>query len=570
MSTARIRLHQHPSPAIVSQEAVRRLPRWALLLLAVAYILAGYLGRDPWKAADVASFGIMRELVAGRTDWLDPRLMGQVAELSGLLPYWLGAWALQFAPAWIPPDFVVRIPSGLLLALTFVATWYGVYHLARLPSAQPVPFAFGGEANPEDYARGVADGGLLALVAMLGLAQLGHETTPTLAQLSFTALLFYGVAASVSRLGAAALALPLASLGLALSGAPAFGLALALAGALARCLHADRYAGRWASVIAIGGLAGACIACQLPNQWRAGMGELPGSWPEWQKLAKLWVWFTWPTWPLALVALWNWRHWLTRMHMAWPLAIVITMVVATVVRPGADRTLLLAAPALACLAAMSLPTMHRSVSALIDWFTLLFFAGCSVVIWVIYIAVQTGVPSKPAANVRRILPGFEAAFSIWPLMLALATTAAWVAVIMWRAGRHPAALWKSLVLPASGAVACWVLVTSLWMPMLNYARSYAPMVTRLVQPVMQQPGCVQIGSLTPAQIAALQFHTTLDLRRPDNWQSAPCPWLLIAPAQPDTPSSDEWLALGWQVVSTSRRRANDSETLILLRAVKTP
>ena len=87
-------------------------------------------------------------------------------------------------------------PSCLLLALTLVATWYGVYYLARSPQAQPVAFAFGGEASPTDYARAMADGGLLALIASLGLAQLSHETTPALAQLGFTALTFYAMAAA--------------------------------------------------------------------------------------------------------------------------------------------------------------------------------------------------------------------------------------------------------------------------------------------------------------------------------------------------------------------------------------
>ena len=45
---------------------------------------------------------------------------------------------------------------------------------------QPVAFAFGGEASPLDYARAIADAALLALIASLGLLQLGHETTPEL------------------------------------------------------------------------------------------------------------------------------------------------------------------------------------------------------------------------------------------------------------------------------------------------------------------------------------------------------------------------------------------------------
>jgi hypothetical protein len=77
-------------------------------------------------------------------------------------------------------DFAARIPFGVMLTLTMLATWYGTYYLARNPKAQPVAFAFGGEASPTDYARAMADGGLLAFIACLGLAQLSHETTPAL------------------------------------------------------------------------------------------------------------------------------------------------------------------------------------------------------------------------------------------------------------------------------------------------------------------------------------------------------------------------------------------------------
>jgi hypothetical protein len=116
-------------------------------------------------------------------------------EVPALLPYWLGAWAITLSPDGLSADLAARIPFMLLLALALIATWYGTYYLARSPLAQPVAFAFGGEAEPTDYARALADAGLLAMMACLGLAQLAHETTPALAQLCFTALLFYAAAA---------------------------------------------------------------------------------------------------------------------------------------------------------------------------------------------------------------------------------------------------------------------------------------------------------------------------------------------------------------------------------------
>lgn len=554
------------TPAIVTQEAVRRLPRLALVLLSVAYVVAGWLGREPWKSADIASFGVMRELALGRTDWLAPKMLGQLPEMMGLLPYWLGAGAIELNQAlggWLPMDVAARVPFALVLALALTSTWYAVYYLARLPAAQPVPFAFGGEANPVDYARSLADGGLLAMLAMLGLAQLSHETTPTLVQLGCSALLFYAVAASMFRQAAPALALVLASMGLALSGAPALGLALCWAAAVVRGMQRDPYRWHWTVALAGAGLMAAGLALAL-GQWHAHLGELPGARSGWN-WGKLWVWFTWPAWPLALVALWRWRHWWVSAHITWPAALMGVMVIASVIGPNADRSLLLATPALACLAAMALPTLHRSVTALVDWFAILFFTGCGLVIWVIYLAIHTQFPAKPAANVRRLLPGFEPSFSSLGLLLACAATVCWLAVIVWRTGRHRSALWKSLVIPASGAVMCWVLLTTLWMPMLDYARSYAPMIARVQLHVGRSP-CVHALGLSQAQITALQFHGRYSVVPLREGQTArpECAWMVMDADQ--FKKAGFALPEGWQRVQTVRRRSStDAETLLVYK-----
>lgn len=61
-----------PRPALVTQRGAQRLPRWALLGLCAAWIIPGFLARDPWRNADVTAFGIMSAMAEGRTDWLSP------------------------------------------------------------------------------------------------------------------------------------------------------------------------------------------------------------------------------------------------------------------------------------------------------------------------------------------------------------------------------------------------------------------------------------------------------------------------------------------------------------------
>ena len=137
--------------------------------------------------------------------------------------------------------------------------------------------------------------------------------------------------------------------------------------------------------------------------------------------------------------------------------------------------------------------------------------------------MQTGVPSQPAANVARLAPGFEASFSFFAFGVALAATLVWAWLVHWRVGRHRAAIWKSLVLPAGGAALCWLLLMTLWMPLLNYSQGYKVLVQRTLDAI-DPPGCVEVLGLGQGQIAALQVYGNLQLRAAQT--AATCPWLL--------------------------------------------
>jgi len=539
-----------------------------LLLLCIAYVVPGLVGRDPWKNADVTAFGYMLELAQGRTPWLSPLLGGMPPETEGLLPYWLGAWAMQIAPSWLSVEMAVRIPFAGLLALTLIATWYGVYYLARSPGAQPVAFAFGGEAPPLDYARAIADGALLALIACLGLAQLSHETTSYLVQLSCTALLFFAVAAMPHRTVAPTVALVVGLLGLTLAGAPALAAMLGIGSMALVVLAPGSSTDRrwpWALGLLAVTLLAAWAAWALDLwRWRIVGGGAGGK--EWQSLVRLLIWFGWPAWPLALWTLWRWRKQIVsrqgHRHLLLPLGFTVVSIAATLTTQPADRALLLGLPALAALAAFALPTLRRSVGALIDWFTLLFFTVSALAIWVIWIAMQTGVPAKPAANVAKLAPGFVPQFSALALAVALAATVGWCGLVWWRASRNRAPIWKSLVLPAGGAALGWVLLMTLWLPLLDYARSYTPQVRSVLAAMGPEPGCIQTVGLSRAQVAALQYHGQLSLQRAGLQDE--CQWLLADIAS--WPASERMVnAALWELKATLPRPTDKNDHLLLLR-----
>ncbi|MBU3653491.1 MAG: hypothetical protein FGM44_10465 [Limnohabitans sp.] len=557
-----------PTPAIVAQDAVRRLPRVALWLFCLAYLLPGWLGREPWKSLDMGAFGYMLALAQGNSSWWQPLLLGQAPEIDALLPYWLGAWFIQLSPSGWDLALMARVPFLLLSGLTLAGTWYGVYYLARAPQAQPVAFAFGGEASPKDYARTLADAGLLALIACLGLARMAHEITPLLVQLACVSLVFYGVAVVVAHPGRSLTAFALGVFGLTLSGAPSLALILGL-GSVLLCRLDPEVQQRRALLGLLLICALAALLAQGLDLWRWRLVSLPQEAAAWRSLLRLMMWFTWPTWPLALWTIWRWRgHWTTirwSRHLMIPLWFATLALVTSVMTGSPDRTLLLALPALSALAAFALPTLRRSVKALIDWFTLLFFSGCALVIWVVWVAMQTGWPAQPAANVTRLVPGFDPRFGPLACAVALLATGVWCWLVRWRVGRHRAALWKSLVLPAAGAALCWLLLMTLWLPMLDFARSYAPLVRNVVT-LMGPTECVQVHGLTQGQMAAFAYHGRLRLEPlVTTSESAPsCPWLIVDSDALPALAGSTWLA-PWTRVQTVRRPSDDNEDVVLWR-----
>lgn len=489
-----------PTPALVTASAAERLPRLALWLLCAAYVLPGQFYRDPWKNADIAAFGTMRALAQGSTDWWAPELAGLDAAGS-LLPHWLGAGAILLLGPLVGDAMAARLPFALLLALTLALVWASTYRLARTEAAQPVPFAFGGEASTTDYARALADGALLALVASLGLLQLGHETTPELVQLAAVAGWLWGLAVAPARAGASRAAVVGALVVLALSGAPAIAVGLGIAGAVV-CGRSTYPLARALLPWVVGGTVLAAAVGSAASAWAVRVAPQFGL-DTWLRIGRLMLWFPWPAWPLALWTLWRWRHHLTHRHIAVPLTSVGVAVLASVAMGGSDRALLLGLPGLAVLAAFALPTFRRSTGAAIDWFSVFFFSAAALTIWVIFIAMHTGVPAKPAANVMKLAPGFEPRFHAGAALLALAGTVAWAALVRWRTARHRHPLWKTLVLPATGVALCWLLMMTLWLPLLNYDRSYRPLIARVERQV-PAGACVAALGLSRAQVAALE------------------------------------------------------------------
>ncbi len=551
------------TPALVTQKAVQRLPRWALWMLCAAYVLPGLFGRDPWKTQDITSFGHMWSIALGQSSWWQPSVGGVVADTGGILPYWLGGAFITLLGPLMDPALAARLPFASLLAVILALTWYATYELALTDAAQPLPLAFGGEAQPRDYARAVADGALLALIATLGLLQLGHETTPELLQLTGSTLFMFGLAA-VQRHAWAARLCTLASLPImALSGSPSVAMLLATVGVIVckRSAQEDMAAHmRWVlgSALLALGLATVLKQAGLAGWvWRLNWLSHP------QDTLKLLTWFTWPTLPLAALTIWHWRRQVWRRHIAVPMLAASVGLAASLAMGGNERALLAALPPLAVLAAFALPILQRSLGAALDWFSVFFFTVFGALMWLGYVAMHLGVPANVSLRIAKTVPGYQPHFSWLALGLASVGTLIWLGLVRWRTARHAHALWKSLVLPAGGVALCWLLFMTLWLPPLDQARSYRLLLSRLHQNVPR-------GELLCAPDAPVGLLTALEyfdgyrvdgrpLNTADRGQR--CGHLILRlPAKASAPQVP-----GWVWVAQYNQRSHNSEQVVVYR-----
>ncbi|WP_202757295.1 ArnT family glycosyltransferase [Burkholderia cenocepacia] len=505
----------------LTASATRALPRWLLLTLCFVYAAFGLFGRDPWKNEDAAGFGVMWTMAKGGWhDWLLPNLVGKFITTDGPLGYWLGALSIRGLGPWVDASNASRVDTGVLFCVACAFVWYAAYLLGRRAEVQPFKYAFGGEPEPRDYGRTLADGALLVLVACFGLAERGHETTPQLAQFAWIAMLVYGIVRGIDKPLQGALWWGLAIGLVALSGNPVLVVAL-LAGTAALWLVTPEMRNLRlplvgvplaAAIFALWPLAAFVAApddaAWFFNQWIHG-SLMRFSGPPTAVLgyaAKNLPLFTWPAWPLAIWAWWSWAGMRRRAHIAIPLSVAVPLVALVILQSQqSNRMYMLLLPPLAVLATFALPTLKRGTINAIDWFAVLSFTILGTFVWLVWLASLTGFPHPLARNLARLVPGYEPHFKILSFICAVIVTVCWCFLARWRVSRQPKVLWRSVVLSSAGTTLMWVLLMTLWLPIVNYGRTYRDVAQQIAVHLPSDYECISPVRLGDAQIATFAY-----------------------------------------------------------------
>lgn len=511
----------------MSEEAARKLPRYALLALLCVFIFCGLTAQDLWTVRDAESFGIA--LGARSGSWAEallPGIAGRALVDHGPLAGWVSAVFMGLFSGHFGDVFAYRLSSLFWFALTTATLWYGTWHLARRPEAQPIAFAFGGEASPRDYGRVVADSAVLLFVATFGIVTRQYEAGPDTALLSLAALNFYGLTRSLSRPFAGSFLAGLAS-GLAALASTLFAGVWLLAATVIVQIVVRAVGGNRELRVALA-LSGAALPIALwtgaallvapdaASTWlsawaarqAAFFGIVEASTLVW--FLKNFVWYLCPVWPLALWGLYSWRRQLDLTHLLLPLASIGTGLFAALLSSGqtADQVFLAFIPATAVFAAFGLITVKRSRENVLDWFALSVFSLGVLTLWAYWIAWNIGFPPKMARSVSMLAPGIAPEFT-FGTVVAMAASLVWFGFVVWRLSHRPKVAWRGPWLAALGMTAAAACSLGLFHTAVDRNRSYADVARETAAELARRgapEACVAAPTVPPGIQALFAYY----------------------------------------------------------------
>jgi len=532
----------------------RQLTLPFMLLLGIAYVVPGLVGHDPWKPNEAYSFGMIYHIWGGG-DWVVPMLAGEPFMEKPPLFYISAAYVAALFSSWLPLHDAARLTSGIYAAATLVlvglsarATW--------------------GEGR-----------GLVAATAFLGCFGLlidSHQMYTDIALLAGFALSFYGLVLGRTRPAWGGLALGTGvGIGFMSKGLIAPG----VMGCVAVSLPA--LFGAWRSRDYLRCLAVALLAAmpwltlwpyalyqrspELFMQWfwinnfgrYFGFAHLGAESDPWFYTRTL-PWFTWPALPLALWSAWRLGpEGLKQPALQLPVLTLIVMVaiLGASASAGTQYALPVLVP-LSVLAAGAANLLPQRVAATVDWLCRVAFGLLALALWWGWMEMMfQGHPPEWSLLARHLPMDFEPKFQGFAFAVAAALTLAWVLLLPrlreWEI--RPLLSWTA------GLTLVWGLVSTLWLPWLDAAKSYRGVFASMQRALPKDHGCLASQSLGEHERAMLEYVTGIISVRREVQPDARCDFILLQGRAGDRVE----LPSGWQLVWKGNRSGDNNERFSL-------
>ena len=516
------------------------LARSGTVFLCAIWLLAGTVGHDPWKSDDVLHLGVAFGMSGG--DWLVPRIAGEPWLVSPPLYHWVAALCGKLLEGVLPWHDAARLGS-VLFGATFLLI------LARV--ARQLLGASAALTAP------------LLAIGTLGLLVPLHEAQPAIVEMAGYVISLWGLSVWQQQALRGGLIFG-AGTGVGFLGGGIDCVAIQLATGLMLALHPAWRTRR----SPVAWLAAASIALVLMLPWPLLLWQqAPSLFEIWWnaererltlrgaslKHVELLAWASWPVLPFALWSLWLERRHLLKPPTALPLAATAAALFAFFADAPKPTALMPALVPLTLLAAAGAGRLRRGAANAFDWFGMTTFTLVAALIWLGGIAILTGEPARLAKNFSKLGPGFIAEDWTIAMILAIAVSVAWVAVML----RTPRSPWRAATRWSIGLTTIWLLLVALWLPLIDYGKSYRGVSADLRRVLDNHTGCIARRGLGLAQRASLDYFS--GIRTVGN-RAGDCGYLIMQ----TTPGATKDLP-GWTLVRETSRPGDKSERLRLYR-----
>ena len=494
----------------------------AFSLLLLLFVFAGLTGHDPWKADEAYIFGVVHHMLQ-TADWIVPTLAGEPFMEKPPLYYWVASAFASALSGWLPLHDGARLASGFFLLVTCWALWSA----AR---------AFWGRATGH-YAIPV-------LLACLGTLVQSHMMMPDLPLLSGFALSAFGFATVLVRPLSGGMLLGLGvGIGFLSKGLVAPGAIGITAVVLPLCFKEWRQAAYGRGLLAAVAVALPCFiiwptALYLRSPalfvewfWMNNLGRFLGFSVHLlgaKHLPWFWTqtipWYTFPGLPLALWALWCKRGTALREPPVQYCVVAFTVMMGILALSSSGRAVYgwpLLIP-IALLAAPGAITLPRRIDRGWASASMVLFSLLSVLIWLGWaIMIGTGSPPKWSRLLRVLPADFVPQFSAFSTVMAACITVG--GLIALRVLRHRPG--QGLVVWVVGLTVSWSLLMTLWMPWLDYAKSYRAVFAAM--PLPAKVDCIASIGLGEGERAMLRYVTGHNSVRREIMPVTTCSMLLV-------------------------------------------
>ena len=469
-----------------------------LLVLCAIWVLIGLVGHAPWKPFESTSISIVKTILDGGS---------LVAPLAS------GSASLE-----TPPLYYLSAATSAKLLSPFLSTHDG----ARLINAfwLSIILLIVGMTGRELWSRGVGRHATFIMIGTIGLVISAHSLTAEVAGFASTATGFYALALAKRRPWRAS-----ALFGLALCvGFLSYGtmpiLILMSTATVLPLLFKTWRTESFAKFLSTSLL----IASPLIIVW---LGLLYHSnsllfidW--WQRnlfnfqqtnhlyFLRILIWYAWPALPLSLLGCWRYRQQLL-IKPKFQLIIVFFICSLFFLGFGASDKDVNALPLLlplVALAAGSVEHLKRGVAAALNWFGVMLFGLIGGLIWLGWTAMMTGHPAKFKERILFLSGADTLSFSWLAFVIALIISIIWILVCI-RAKQTN----KSTVTNwAVGMTFCWSLLMTLWLPLIDSAKSYQPVFLSFNKALPKHYTCINSLNVGQQQRMLLNYYTDIKLQ----------------------------------------------------------